>query len=141
MFEPELWRKSENIPPFRNRVYFKFRFLFLTKSHLSYPWRNNITYFWDIGFVLGISIVVQLVTGILSVHYTPYIHYSYYIIMYIFREVYYGLSLRYSHSNGASVLFTVLFMHIGRGLYYGSYYYNSNSWFPGILIFIVLMDI
>ena len=48
--------------------------------------------------------------------------------MYIIREVYYGWSLRYIHSNGASFLFIVLFIHIGRGLYYGSYYYNSNSW-------------
>ena len=61
--------------------------------------------------------------------------------MYIIREVYYGWSLRYIHSNGASFLFTVLFIHIGRGLYYGSYYYNSNSWFSGIIIFIILMAI
>merc|ERR1739848_472147 len=60
---------------------------------------------------------------------------------YIIREVYYGWSLRYIHSNGASFLFTVLFIHIGRGLYYGSYYYNPNSWFSGIIIFIVLMAI
>merc|ERR1712037_968317 len=62
-------------------------------------------------------------------------------IMYIIREVYYGWLLRYIHSNGASFLFTVLFIHIGRGLYYGSYYYNPNSWFSGIIIFIVLMAI
>ena len=61
--------------------------------------------------------------------------------MYIIREVYYGWSLRYIHSNGASFLFIVLFIHIGRGLYYGSYYYNSNSWFSGIIIFIILMAI
>ena len=61
--------------------------------------------------------------------------------MYIIREVYYGWLLRYIHSNGASFLFTVLFIHIGRGLYYGSYYYNSNSWFSGIIIFIILMAI
>ena len=61
--------------------------------------------------------------------------------MYIIREVYYGWSLRYIHSNGASFLFTALFIHIGRGLYYGSYYYNSNSWFSGIIIFIILMAI
>ena len=61
--------------------------------------------------------------------------------MYIIREVYYGWSLRYIHSNGASFVFIVLFIHIGRGLYYGSYYYNSNSWFSGIIIFIILMAI
>merc|ERR1712228_202416 len=97
---------------------------------------------WNIGFLLGISIVLQLITGILlSLHYTPHINYSYYSIMYIIREVYYGWSLRYIHSNGASFLFAVLFIHVGRGLYYGSYYYNSNSWFSGIIIFIMLMAI
>ena len=81
-----------------------------------------------------------MITGILlSLHYTPHIHYSYYSIMYIIREVYYGWSLRYIHSNGASFLFIVLFIHIGRGLYYGSYYYNSNSWFSGIIIFTIIL--
>merc|ERR1712074_179302 len=85
---------------------------------------------------------LQLLTGILlSLHYTPHINYSYYSIMYIIREGYYGWSLRYIHSNGASFVFIVLFIHIGRGLYYGSYYYNSNSWFSGIIIFIILMAI
>ena len=59
--------------------------------------------------------------------------------MYIIRDVYYGWSLRYIHSNGAS--FVIVLIHIGRGLYYGSYYYNSNSWFSGIIIFIILMAI
>ena len=101
---------------------FKFQYLFLIKSHLqSYPCPNNINTFWNIGFLLGISIVMQLITGILlSLHYTPHINYSYYSIMYIIRDVYYGWSLRYIHSNGASFLFTVLFIHIGRGLYYGN---------------------
>jgi len=91
---------------------FKFQYLFLIKSHLqSYPCPNNINYLWNIGFLLGISIVIQLITGILlSLHYTPHIHYSYYSIMYIIREVYYGWSLRYIHSNGASFLFIVLFI-------------------------------
>ena len=104
-------------------LFFSSSFLFLIKSHLSsYPCPNNINYFRDIGFLLGISIVLQLITGILALHYTTHIRYSYYSIMYIIREIYYGRSLRYSHSNGASFLFTVLFMNIGRGLYYGYYY-------------------
>merc|ERR1712105_437378 len=100
------------------------------KSHLqSYPCPKNINTSWNIGFLLGISIVLQLLTGILlSLHYTPHINYSYYSIMYIIREVYYGWSLRYIHSNGASFLFTALFIHIGRGLYYG-YYVNGYSFY------------
>jgi len=106
----------------------------MIKSHLqSYPCPININCFWNAGFLLVISIVLQLITGILlALHYTPDINYSYYSII---REVYYGWSLRYIHSNGASFLFTVLFIHIGRGLYYGSYYYTSNVWFSGIFIF------
>ena len=93
-------------------------YLFIIESHLqSYPCPININYFWNIGFLLGISIVLQLITGILlALHYTPDINYSYYSIMYIIRDVYYGWSLRYIHSNGASFLFTVLFIHVGRGL-------------------------
>ena len=118
----------------------KLHYLFIIKSHLqSYPCPININCFWNAGFLLVISIVLQLITGILlALHYTPDINYSYYSII---REVYYGWSLRYIHSNGASFLFTVLFIHIGRGLYYGSYYYNSNVWFSGIFIFLILMAI
>ena len=124
-------------------IHYQLHYLFLIKSHLqSYPCPNNINYLWNIGFLLGISIVLQLITGILlALHYIPDINYSYYSVMYIIREVYYGWSLRYIHSNGASFVFIVLFIHIGRGLYYGSYYYNSNSWFSGIIIFIILMAI
>ena len=115
----------------------KLHYLFIIKSHLqSYPCPININCFWNAGFLLVISIVLQLITGILlALHYIPDINYSYYSVMYIIREVYYGWSLRYIHSNGASFLFTVLFIHIGRGLYYGSYYYTSNVWFSGIFIF------
>merc|ERR1712212_1312302 len=114
---------------------------FLVKSHLqSYPSPNNINSFWNMGFLLIVVIVLQIITGILlALHYTPDINYAYYSVMHIIREVYYGWCLRYIHSNGASFVFALLFIHIGRGLYYGSYYYNPNTWFSGIIIFILLM--
>merc|ERR1712212_1206835 len=114
---------------------------FLVKSHLqSYPSPNNINSFWNMGFLLIIVIILQIITGILlALHYTPDINYAYYSVMHIIREVYYGWCLRYIHSNGASFVFALLFIHIGRGLYYGSYYYNPNTWFSGIIIFILLM--
>ena len=79
----------------------KLHYLFIIKSHLeSYPCPININCFWNAGFLLVISTVFQLITGILlALHYTPDINYSYYSII---REVYYGWSLRYIHSNGAS---------------------------------------
>merc|ERR1712212_505679 len=114
---------------------------FLVKSHLqSYPSPNNINSFWNMGFLLIIVIILQIITGILlALHYTPDINYAYYSVMHIIREVYYGWCLRYIHSNGASFVFALLFIHIGRGLYYGSHYYNPNTWFSGIIIFILLM--
>ena len=122
-------------------IIYYYRYTFLLKSHLqSYPCPNNINSFWNMGFLLLIIIVLQILTGILlALHYTPDINYAYYSVMHIIRDVYYGWSLRYIHSNGASFVFALLFLHIGRGLYYGSYYYNPNTWFSGIIIFILLM--
>ena len=57
------------------------------------------------------------------------------------REIYYGWYLRYFHSNGASFIFIFLFIHIGRAIYYGSYFYNPNTWFSGIILFFLLMAI
>ena len=109
---------------------FKFQYLFLIKSHLqSYPCPNNINYFWNIGFLLGISIVLQLITGILlSLHYTPHINYSYYSIMYIIREVYYGWSLRYIHSNGASfqILLSIYYLYLLEFFFPYSYGFSNN---------------
>ena len=71
-------------------IHYQLHYLFLIKSHLQlYPCPNNINYLWNIGFLLGISIVLQLITGILlALHYIPDINYSYYSVMYIIREVY-----------------------------------------------------
>ena len=114
--DPVLKKIQQYYPIFETRFIFKFQFLFLTKSHVSpYPCPNNIKYLRNIGFLHGICIVLQSITGMLfSLNYTPNIHYSYYCIMYIIRAVYYGRSLRYSHSNGAPFLYTVLFIRIGR---------------------------
>merc|ERR1712017_65574 len=100
----------------------------------------NINYFWNQGFLLGISIVFQILTGILlALYFTSEIYTAYYSVIHIIREVYYGWCIRYAHSSGASVVFLVLFLHIGRGIYYASYYYNPNTWFSGIVLFLLLM--
>merc|ERR1712149_62997 len=81
-------------------------------------------------------------TGILlSLHYTSDIHSAYYSVMHIIREIYYGWSLRFLHSSGASFVFLFVFLHIGRSLFYGSFFYNPNTWFSGILILLLLMGI
>merc|ERR1711874_783737 len=80
------------------------------KSHLqSYPSPLQINYFWNLGFLLGVAIVLQIITGIfLALHYTSDINSAYFSVFFLIREVYYGWSLRYFHSSGASFLFLLM---------------------------------
>merc|ERR1712178_185640 len=73
--------------------------------------------------------------------YTSDLNSAYSSIFFLIREVYYGWSLRYFHSNGASFVFLFLFLHIARAIFYGSYFYNPNTWFSGILLLFLLMAI
>ena len=111
------------------------------KSHLdSYPCPLNLNYFWNLGFLLVITILLQMITGILlSLDYTSDIHSAYYSVIHIIREIYYGWCLRSLHSCGASFVFLILFIHIGRAISYGSNFYNPNTWFSGIILFLLLM--
>merc|ERR1712060_1025142 len=114
-------------------------FLFLMKSHLqSYPCPLQINFFWNLGFLLAITIILQIVTGIfLALHYTSDLNSAYSSIFFLIREVYYGWSLRYFHSCGASFVFLFLFLHVARAMFYGSYFYNPNTWFSGILLLLL----
>ena len=116
-------------------------YILLIKSHLqSYPCPLNINYFWNQGFLLGITIILQILTGILlGLHYTSEINSAYYSVIHIIREIYYGWCLRSLHSCGASFVFLILFIHIGRAISYGSNFYNPNTWFSGILLLLFLM--
>merc|ERR1712242_688399 len=118
-------------------------FVLLVKSHLqSYPCPLQINFFWNLGFLLGIAILLQIVTGIfLALHYTSDLESAYFSVFFLIREVYYGWSLRYFHSSGASFVFLFVFLHIARALFYSSNFYNPNSWFSGILILFLLMAI
>ena len=111
------------------------------KSHLqSYPCPLIINYFWNLGFLLGITILLQIISGIfLGLHYTSDINSAYFSIFFIIREIYYGWCLRYLHSNGSSFVFLLIFLHLGRAISYGSYFYNPNTWFSGIIIIFFLM--
>merc|ERR1712134_114557 len=121
----------------------QYHFVLLIKSHLgSYPCPLNLNTFWNLGFLLGITILLQMITGILlSLHYTSDINSAYYSVMHIVREVYYGWCLRFIHSSGASFVFLVLFIHVARAISYGSNFYNPNTWFSGIVLFLFLMAI
>ena len=119
----------------------EFYFLFLMKSHLqSYPCPLQINSFWNLGFLLGITIILQIITGIfLGLHYTSDLNSAYSSIFFFIREIYYGWCLRYLHSSGASFVFFFQFLHLGRAISYGSYFYNPNTWFSGIVLFFFLM--
>merc|ERR1712050_434961 len=116
-------------------------FVLLIKSHLqSYPCPLQLNFFWNIGFLLGIAIVLQIITGIfLALHYTSDLLSAYFSLFFLIREVYYGWCLRYLHSSGASFVFLFLFLHLGRAIFYGSYFYNPNTWFSGIILLFFLM--
>ncbi len=98
------------------------------KSHLeSYPCPLIINSFWNLGFLLGITILLQIITGIfLSLYYISDINSTYFSIFFLIREIYYGWYLRYLHSNGASFVFLFIFLNLGRGISYASYFYNPN---------------
>ena len=90
------------------------------KSHLeSYPCPLIINSFWNLGFLLGITILLQIITGIfLSLYYISDINSTYFSIFFLIREIYYGWCLRYLHSNGASFVFLFIFLHFGRAIIY-----------------------
>ena len=125
--------------------YKNLNFILIIKSHLqSYPCALQINSYWNIGFLLGITIINQIITGILlTLHYTAAgnnnLNSAFYSLYFIIREIYYGWSLRYIHSNGASFIFLLIFIHIGRAISYTSYLYNPNIWFTGIIILLLLM--
>merc|ERR1712117_831534 len=121
----------------------KLIFVLLMKSHLqSYPCPLQINFFWNFGFLLGIAILLQIVTGIfLALHYTSDLNSAYFSMGFLIREVFYGWCLRYFHSSGASFVFLFLFLHLGRAMFYGSYFYNPKTWFSGILLFLLLVAI
>jgi ubiquinol-cytochrome c reductase cytochrome b subunit len=114
---------------------------FINNHLIDYPTPSNISYFWSFGSLAGMCLVIQLITGIfLAMHYTPNVQLAFSSVEHIMRDVNYGWLLRYAHANGASVFFIVVYLHIGRGLYYGSYLYPRQLlWFSGVLIFILMM--
>merc|ERR1712008_298124 len=121
----------------------KLYFVLLMKSHLqSYPCPLQINFFWNLGFLLAVAIILQIVTGIfLSLHYTSDLNSAYFSIFFLIRQVYYGWCLLYLHSSGASFVLLFQFLHLGRAIFYGSYFYNPNTFFSGIVLLFFLMAI
>ena len=107
----------------------------------GYPAPKNLNYWWNFGSLAGLMLVIQIVTGIvLAFHYTPHTSMAFDSVEHIMRDVNYGWLLRYVHMNGASMFFVVVYIHIFRGMYYGSYKYPREIlWWLGIIILLLMM--
>lgn len=118
-------------------------FLFSTiNNHLiDYPTPKNISYFWGFGSLSGFILVIQIFTGVfLAMHYCPNVDLAFFSVEHIIRDVFSGWFLRYLHSNGASFFFIVVYFHIFRGLFYGSYIHPREVlWCSGVFILIIII--
>lgn len=105
------------------------------------PQPSNINYWWNLGSLLATVLIIQLATGIfLAMHYSSNIELAFYSVQHIMNEVHYGWVIRYCHSNGAAFFFIFIYMHMARGLYYGSYKSPRIAvWYIGVVIFLLLI--
>lgn len=118
-----------------------FELSFLDSHIIDYPTPINLNYMWSFGSTAGLCLVIQIITGIfLAMHYTPHIDLAFASVEHIMTDVNNGWLLRYLHANGASMFFIVVYCHIFRGLYYGSYMYpRDRLWNSGVIIFLLMM--
>ena len=112
------------------------------RDHVTaYPSPANLSYAWNMGFLALVCLAVQLVTGIfLAMHYVPNTDMAFYSVEHILRDVWGGWLIRYGHANGASFFFAVVYLHIVRGLYSGSYMAPRTAvWMMGMILFLLMM--
>nr|Q4VGP8.1 RecName: Full=Cytochrome b; AltName: Full=Complex III subunit 3; AltName: Full=Complex III subunit III; AltName: Full=Cytochrome b-c1 complex subunit 3; AltName: Full=Ubiquinol-cytochrome-c reductase complex cytochrome b subunit [Psammomys vexillaris]AAY17370.1 cytochrome b [Psammomys vexillaris] len=108
-------------------------------SFIDLPTPPNISSWWNFGSLLGICLVIQIATGLfLAMHYTADTTTAFSSVSHICRDVNYGWLIRYMHANGASMFFICLFIHIGRGIYYGSYIF-TETWNIGVILLFAVM--
>ena len=111
------------------------------KHSADYRVPKNLNYAWNFGSLSGIALLMQIITGLfLAMQYTPHVKMAFDSVENIMRNVNYGWLIRYTHAVGASMFFATIYIHIGRGLYYGSYKSPREMvWFFGIFIFVATM--
>nr|YP_004062152.1 cytochrome b [Cuora amboinensis]ACN81800.1 cytochrome b [Cuora amboinensis] len=111
----------------------------INNSFIDLPSPSNISALWNFGSLLGTCLILQITTGIfLAMHYSPDISLAFSSVAHITRDVQYGWLIRNTHANGASIFFMCIYLHIGRGLYYGSYLYKE-TWNTGIILLFLTM--
>ena len=124
------------------RIFKSHPFLKLFNAYLiDHSQPTNISYMWNFGSLLGVCLGIQIVTGVtLAMHYNPSVAEAFNSIEHIMRDVNNGWLVRYLHSNTASAFFFLVYLHIGRGIYYGSYKApRTLAWVIGTIIFIVMV--
>ncbi len=110
-------------------------------SFVAYPTPRNLNYWWTFGGILSIMLMVQIVTGItLAMHYTPHVDFAFKSVEHIMRDVNFGWLLRYVHANGASMFFLAAYIHMFRGMYYGSYKDPREVlWILGVILLLLMI--
>jgi ubiquinol-cytochrome c reductase cytochrome b subunit len=124
--------------------WFDERFPIFTAAHhelYEYPMPRNLNYWWSFGSIAGVTLVVMIFSGIfLAMQYHPDVDHAFDSVERIMRDVNYGWLMRYIHQTGASLFFAVVYVHIFRGLYYGSYKSPREiTWATGVIIFLMMM--
>jgi ubiquinol-cytochrome c reductase cytochrome b subunit len=109
----------------------------INRAFIDLPAPNNISIWWNYGSLIGLCLVIQIVTGLfLAIHYVPNIELAFSSVAHISRDVNFGWIIRSLHANGASIFFLFLYLHTGRGIYYGSYRF-IETWNIGVILFIL----
>jgi ubiquinol-cytochrome c reductase cytochrome b/c1 subunit len=116
-------------------------FTLMQKEYGTFPTPRNFNYFWNFGALALINLVIMIATGVfLAMNYTAHVNYAFDSVERIMRDVNYGWLLRYIHANGASMFFIVIYVHIWRNLYYGSYKAPRELLFMiGVVLFFLMM--
>ena len=114
---------------------------FIHGSFVAFPTPANLNYWWTFGGILMFCLATQIITGIVLVmHYTPHVDLAFSSVEHIMRDVNYGWLIRYIHANGASMFFIAVYIHMFRGLYYGSYKEPREMiWILGVVIYLLMM--
>nr|UZC57567.1 cytochrome b [Eutropis multifasciata]UZC57580.1 cytochrome b [Eutropis multifasciata] len=111
----------------------------INSSFIDLPAPSNISAWWNFGSLLGICLIMQVLTGLfLAMHYTADISSAFSSVAHICRDVQHGWLIRNLHANGASMFFICIYLHIGRGMYYGSYMYKE-TWNIGVVLLLLVM--
>jgi len=110
-------------------------------SFIVYPVPRNLNYWWTFGGILALMLGVQIITGVvLAMHYTPHVDHAFNSVETIMRDVNYGWLLRYLHANGASMFFLAAYIHMFRGMYYGSYKEPREVlWILGVILLLLMI--